>query len=66
MTGCLFFLFFKCGSVEVRISGEMHMLLACVLLVQKPEATNLPSHCWLLVASENDSIILDNYFLIVA
>lgn len=66
MIGCLFLLFFKCERVEERISDEMHMLLACVVLVQKPEATNPPSHCLRLVVYEHDSIILNYYFLIVA
>lgn len=29
MIGILFFLFVKCGRVEERIPGEMHMMLAC-------------------------------------
>lgn len=63
MMGCLiFFLFLECGRVEETISGEVHMLLACIMLVQKPEATNFLSHCLLLVVSKNYSIILNYYF----
>lgn len=57
-----FFSFSRCGRVEERISGEAHMLLACIMLVQKPEATNFLSHCLLLVVSKHYSIILNYYF----
>lgn len=47
MIGCLFFLFFKCGRVEERISGETHMLLsmcyACAKARSHPSSEPLPA-----------------------